>query len=215
VSEEYHARTFVPALVREAEALAESLGFTLSCRPEVGRLLHTLVATVRAGRVGEMGTGCGYGAAWMASALGPDSTLVTVEHDAERAEAAARLFAARPNVRVIHADATALLNHGPFDLVFVDGGGGVKGSPSGDDALRGRDVLAPLLAAVRPGGVIVLDDLTPEASWPPEWRGQPDPTRALWLNDPRLAAVELIVDPAAGRSSAVIVATHLGRDARG
>jgi hypothetical protein len=86
----------------------------------------------------------------------------------------------------------------------------VKASPTGDEALQERDVLAPLLAAVRLGGVIVLDDLTPESSWPPEWRGQPDPTRALWLNDPRLAAVELIVDPSAGPSSAVIVATHIG-----
>jgi len=63
---------------------------------------------------------------------------------------------------------------------------------------------------VCPGGLIVLDDLTPESAWPPEWRGQPDPTRSLWLNDPRLAAVELIVDPGAGPRSAVIVASHLG-----
>jgi hypothetical protein len=64
---------------------------------------------------------------------------------------------------------------------------------------------------MRPGGLIVQDDLTPEAAWPPEWRGQPDPTRALWLNDPRLAAVELIVDPTAGPRSAVIVASYRGQ----
>lgn len=40
-------------------------------------------------------------------------------------------------------------------------------------------------------------------------RGQPDPTRALWLNAPRLAAAELIVDPLVGLSSAVIVATYI------
>lgn len=63
MSETYRARTFVPELVQAAEALAVELGFTLSCRPEVGRLLHTLAATVRDGRIGERGTGCGYGAA--------------------------------------------------------------------------------------------------------------------------------------------------------
>jgi hypothetical protein len=106
----YRARTFVPPLVERAQSLAEALGFTLSSRPEVGRLLRTL-------------------------------------------------------------------------------------------------------AAMRPGGTIVLDDLTPEAAWPPEWHGQPDPTRELWLNDPRLAAVELIVDPSAGPGSAVIVTSYLGPEA--
>lgn len=206
----YHARTHVPPLVARAQALAQELGFTLSSRPEVGRLLRTLVAGIRDGRVGEMGTGTGVGAAWMASGLGPNGTLVTVDHDAECAAAAARLFADLPNVQVLHADSAALLAHGPFDLIFVDGGGGVKGTPDGDRQVSGGDVLAPLLAALRPGGTVVLDDLTPEAAWPPEWHGQPDPTRELWLNDPRLAAVEVIVDPSAGRSSAVIVARYLG-----
>lgn len=41
----YHARTFVPPLVERAHALAEGLGFTRSSRPEVGRLLRTLVAS--------------------------------------------------------------------------------------------------------------------------------------------------------------------------
>jgi hypothetical protein len=35
-------------------------------------------------------------------------------------------------------------------------------------------------------------------------------TRELWLNDPRFAASEVIVDPTAGPHSAVIVATYLG-----
>jgi predicted O-methyltransferase YrrM len=206
----YHARTFVPPLVAQALALAEEQGFDQSSRPEVGRLLHTLAASVRDGRIGEMGTGCGVGTAWMASALGPGGTLITVERDADRAAAAGRLFAALPNVQVLNADSTELLAHGPFDLLFVDSSGGWKATPDARGGLEGDDVLAPLLAAVRIGGLIVLDDLTPEAAWPPEWRGRPDPTRSFWLNDPRLAAVELIVDPSAGPRSAVIVASRIG-----
>jgi predicted O-methyltransferase YrrM len=130
VAETYRSRTFVPPLVQRAQALAQGLGFALSSRPEVGRLLHTLAASVRDGRIGEMGTDTGVGAAWMASALGPGGTLVTVEADAERAAGAARLFADLPNVQVLHADLTALLTRGPFDLVFVDGPSAMKGSPA-------------------------------------------------------------------------------------
>jgi protein-L-isoaspartate O-methyltransferase len=168
MTETYRARTYVPPL-------AQRLGFTRSSTPHVGRLLRTLVASVRDGRIGEMGTGRGYGTAWMASALSAHGNLVTVENDAERAAAAAHRFAELPNVRVLHDDSSALLAHGPFDLIFVDGGGGVKATPDSG--------------------------------------GLPDPTRALWLNDPRVAAMELIVDPSAGRQSAVIVASYTGLEA--
>ena len=57
MSGDYRARTSVPELACRAEALATELGFTLSCRPEVGRLLHTLAATVRDGRLADPGLG--------------------------------------------------------------------------------------------------------------------------------------------------------------
>jgi predicted O-methyltransferase YrrM len=149
----------------------------------------------------------------MASALDSRGALLTVENDAERAAGAAQVFAELSNVRVLHADWTELLAHGPFDLLFVDGGGGGKAPPGQDRRHDDADRLALLLAAMRPGGLLVVDDLTPEAAWPPEWRGRPDPTRELWLNDPRLVATELIVDPSAGPRSAVIVASYLGSEA--
>jgi predicted O-methyltransferase YrrM len=206
----YRARTFVPALVAQAQALASAQGFTRSCTMEVGRLLHMLAAHVGEGRIGEIGTGTGVGTAWMASGLAGRGSLVTIELDAERATAARTLFADVPNVRVLHGDALELLEYGPFDLLFADAPtglpGGVGASAHGGEAAA----LDRLLGAVKVGGLIVKDDLTPEAAWPEAWRGQPDLTRELWLNDPRFAATELIVDPAAGLQSAVIVATYLG-----
>jgi len=210
VSGTYRARTWIPPLAVRAAALAEALEFGASSRPEVGRLLHTLTSSVRDGCIGEIGTGCGYGSAWIASALSQSGRLVTVERDTERADAARRLFADLPQVHVLHGEWTALLQHGPFDLLFVDGAGSdLKRPVEGVGPDQEPDVLAPLLAAVRLGGLIVLDDLTPETAWPPEWRGRPDPTRSLWLNNPRLAATELIVDPAAGPHSVVIVASRI------
>lgn len=189
----YRATSEIPPLVRRATALAERLGFTQSCTPETGRLLRVLAAQVREGIVGELGTGCGVGAAWLASALAPGVSLVTIELDAARAAAAGDLVAGMPNVRVLHGDWRELLPHGPFALLFADGGKAKQHEP---DAL---------VAALQLGGLLVLDDLTPEDQWPAEWRGKPDPVREFWLNDPRLAATELLVSP----TMAVIVASRL------
>lgn len=49
----------IPRLVQNATALAEHLGFSHSCTPDVGRLLRLLAAGVRDGVVAEIGTGCG------------------------------------------------------------------------------------------------------------------------------------------------------------
>lgn len=187
----YRALTALPPLVRHAHALAERARFAASCTPEVGRLLAVLAAHVRRGVIGEVGSGCGVGTAWLASALAPDARLVTVERDAARAGAVRELFAARDDVQVLHGDWHLLLPHGPFDLLFAD-------TPAK------RDEPEVLLAALRPGGVLVFDDLTPEIHWPPAWRGQRDPVRDFWLNDPRLHATELLTTP----TSAVILATR-------
>lgn len=55
------------------------MGFENSCIPEVERLLNVLAAGVRGGTIGEVGTGCGVGAAWLDGGLATDSRFVTVE----------------------------------------------------------------------------------------------------------------------------------------
>lgn len=202
---EHRALTAVPLLVREALALAERMGFGLSCTGAVGRLPRLLAGQVHDGCIGETGTGCGVGTAWLASSLAPDTTLFTIARDEERASATRALFRAYPNIRVLHGDARELLAHGPFDLLFLDGGPNIKGHMDGSAGPDEADVAA-VLNALRPGGLSVLDDLTPERDWPAEWRGRPDRTRQFWLNDQRVAATELLVDPRGGIASAVILA---------
>jgi predicted O-methyltransferase YrrM len=173
-----------PPLVLRAEELAARLGFTRSCEPEVGRLLHVLAAQRGRLRVGEIGTGTGVGAAWIVSGLRPEVPFLTAELDPERAREAAALFADDEHVHVLHGDwRDVLVPEAPFDLLFVDSG------PSKADP-----ELPTLLA---PGGTAVLDDLTPGRT--------DDPVRDLWLGHPDLAAVELLVTPA----HAVIVAVRV------
>ena len=178
-----------PPLARRALALAEAAGFEGSSIPEVGRLLHVLAAARGRARVAEIGTGYGVGAAWILAALAPSVPFFTVEPDAARAAAAAALFREDANVQVVRGDWREVLpSLAPFDLLFYDGGG--KQHPERD----GEEVVALLV----PGGLVVLDDLTPG-------RPGPDPVRAFWLGHPRLAATEVMTTPA----TAAIVAVRV------
>jgi predicted O-methyltransferase YrrM len=155
--------------------------FERSSIPEVGRLLAALAAQRPRGRVAEIGTGCGVGSAWIASALGPEASLVTVETDEGRAGAVGRLFADLPNVRVLHGDWHDLLPPaGPFDMLFFDGGHWKRG----DVAAESEQALALVVA----GGTVLVDDLTPG-------RQGPDAVRDFWLGDARLAATEILTSP--------------------
>ncbi len=179
-------------LVSRAIRLAEHMGFGRSCSIETGRLLCALATQVQAGVVAEIGAGCGVGAAWMVTGLRSGVSFVTVEIDPTRANAVEELFADLPHARVIQGEWQQLLPHGPFNLLFADAA----------PAKQGRPEL--LLEVLRPGGMLVLDDLTPWDRQPEEWKGKPDPVRDFWLHDARVAATEVMVNP----SEAVILAVR-------
>jgi predicted O-methyltransferase YrrM len=94
----------LPPLVAQAKEAAAELGLERGCRDEDGALLHVLAGRRGVERVAEIGTGTGVAAAWMASALPPAVPLYTAELDAERARAAAALFAEDPDVHVLAGD---------------------------------------------------------------------------------------------------------------
>jgi predicted O-methyltransferase YrrM len=175
----------LPPLVERAARTARHLGFPHSCRPEQGRLLQALAAGAR--RIGETGTGCGVGLAWMVSGMRPGATAVSIERDPVRADAAAALFSGlAPEVAVECGEWPAIAAHGPFDLLVLDGGGQGK-SPA--------DPPADPVALLRPGGVLVVDDFTPSAGAPPVHEGAPDTARLHWLDHPALRTIEVPLAP--------------------
>ena len=155
---------------------------------ETARLLRALVLATGAKKVLEIGTAIGYSAIWMAQAMPPDGQLISMEVDAGRA-ATARVNFERAGlgqkVSVIVGDAMRFLHKvaGPFDLIFQDG----------NKALY-TTMLDPLVGLLRPGGVLVTDNVL--------WNGEvvegfvPMPTRdaasteAIRSYNARLAAEE-------------------------
>lgn len=180
----------IPPLVLRAMELAERMDFKLSSIPEVGKLLQGLAGNIANGVIGETGTGCGVGSAWIINGMQPSSRLVTVDVDPDRAAAARALFADYPNVVVINGDWKELAFQGPFDMMFLDGGGK-------------REEQEVAFEMLKPGGFVVLDDMTPESHWPEEWRRPDfvDEVREWWFGHPQLATVEMLTTPS---TSAII-----------
>jgi predicted O-methyltransferase YrrM len=186
-----------PELVRRAEALAAEMAFARSSIREVGRLLATLAASRPDGRLAEIGTGTGVGAAWIVSALGPDASFVTAEADDDRAPACAELFSEFRNVRVLHGDWHEVMPpEAPFDLLFFDGGGWKRSAPP---QMRAESERA--LELVAPGGVVAMDNLTPEHLWPEDGPKWPEALREFWLANDALMATEVMTTP---DSSAIV-----------
>lgn len=178
----YDGAPDLPELVQRAVAVANRLEFANCCHLDHGRLLQVLARGQHGRRIGETGTGCGVGLAWMATAAGPDTELVSIERHAERAAEAAQLFADYPNVTVRHGDWTELRADGSFDLLVLDGGGSGK---RGEEAIDPEQWLAPF-------GTFVVDDLTPMNQWPPlDPEGNTDRARLHWMEHPRLLTTEI------------------------
>ncbi len=170
----------LPDVVQRAFAVSRKAGYVSFCRNETGRLLAALAAT-REGTMAEFGTGCGVGTAWLRSGVRGDATIITAELNAKLATAAAEIFVDDPQVEVLAADWSTLLDKGPFSLLFLD---------SGQPGEVGVDAVADL---VEPGGIVVLDDFTPCEVWPPITAGRVDTLREQWLTDDRFTTVEVMV----------------------
>jgi predicted O-methyltransferase YrrM len=163
-------------------------------RPETGQLLHGLVRMSGARRVLEIGTAIGYSALWMATALPSDGLVLSLERDPARA-ARARAHAAAAGldqrVTVMVGEASRFLHKiaGPFDLIFQDG-----------DKQGYGPLLDRLVALLRPGGLLVTDNILWSGAVVPGLGDETDPDTAAIAaynaqlsRDPRLGTLWLPV----------------------
>ncbi|MDL2342719.1 NUDIX domain-containing protein [Deinococcus sp. MIMF12] len=168
-----------PPLVVGATKGAAAHGFAHSCSFETGRLLRTLAASRPGGRVLELGGGMGVGTAWLLAGLDAAARLLTVDADPVCAGAVASLLAGDPRAEARCADWREALKGGPFDLIFVDC------APA-----KGEEGLDALVDALRPGGLLVLDDFSPPAFLPERLHGG-DSLRDALFTHPRLLCTEV------------------------
>jgi len=153
---------------------------------EVGAMLRVLALAVRAERVLEVGTCIGYSGIWLARALPAAGMLLTMEMSEDRARTARENFARagvadRVNVMIGDAGRLVAKVQGPFDLIFQDG-----------DKKLYSPMLDRLVSLLRPGGLLVTDNVLWDGKVVPGYIDPPPPpsedTRAIAEYNERLNA---------------------------
>jgi predicted O-methyltransferase YrrM len=142
--------------LREAVEAAEAAGLpSIQVSPPQGKLLQLLVRLVGARKILEFGTLGGYSSILMARALPADGRLITLEAKPEYAEVARHSIeraAVGDKVEVRVGPALealpALVDEGPFDLVFIDA-----------DKVNTPNYFTWALDRTRPGGLIIADNV--------------------------------------------------------
>lgn len=125
--------------------------------------------------IGETGTGCGVGLAWLASGADAKTRIVSAERDEDRSKVARDVFRGHPNVTVLNADWEAILDHGPFHILVLDGGGSGKAD---------QDIPVEPKRALVMFGTVVIDDFSPTEEWPPTHDGNRTPPGSTGLSTP-------------------------------
>jgi protein-L-isoaspartate(D-aspartate) O-methyltransferase len=126
----------------EETALPIGSGQFISRPYAVARMIELLIAGREAGRVLEVGTGCGYQAAVLAQLAAEVYSIERIRELAERARANLRPLRLA-NLRLVYGDGTAgLAQAAPFDSILV--------------AAAAPEPPRALLAQLAPGGRMVL-----------------------------------------------------------
>jgi predicted O-methyltransferase YrrM len=125
--------------------------------PNQGKLLAILAQTIKAKTILEVGTLGGYSTIWLARALQPGGSLITLEVDAKHAEVARanltragldKVVEVRLGAAVDSLAQLATEGREPFDLVFIDA-----------DKANNTNYFNWALKLTHPGSLIIVDNV--------------------------------------------------------
>lgn len=146
-----------PALDDALRAAADANLPPIHVAPNQGKLLALLAQSVGARSILEIGTLGGYSAIWLARALPPGGTLVTLEADPKHAQVARANLARAGLAGVVEVRLGRALDtlpqlaakgRTPFDLVFIDA-----------DKVNTAAYFGWALALTRRGSLIITDNV--------------------------------------------------------
>jgi caffeoyl-CoA O-methyltransferase len=185
---DYVRELFAPedATFRELTRAAHTAGMPVDWEisSDVGRLFQVLCRAVGAQRVLEFGTFAGHSALWFARALPDDGQVVSLEINPEYAAFAREQLAKTDAGHKVRIQVGAIqeqlpliarevhANSAPFDVIFLDA-----------DKAHYPQFLEWSTGVLRPGGLLLADNVLDSGSWNGQTLLQPD------ADDPRILAI--------------------------
>ncbi len=183
-----------PAAFKALQEDTERAGFMLACEPKTGAILRTLAASKPGGRLLEIGTGTGVGSCWILDGMDSESRLTTVDKDTTVSSIARRHLGGDKRIEFVTADAEVFLQNvgvEQFDFIFAD-------------TFPGKFMLLDkALAALKIGGLYVIDDLLPQPGWDDNHQENVDRLIAGLENRPDLILTKM------NWASGLIIATRI------
>ncbi|MBT1689935.1 O-methyltransferase [Dawidia soli] len=146
-----------PAAYAAIDEATRASGFTMASDILTCSLLRTLAASKPGGTFLELGTGTGLSTSWILDGMDADSTLVSIDHDANLLAIAGRFLGGDARLKLVTTDGEQwVMRHlaERYDYVFAD-------------TWHGKYLLLDeVLAMVKPGGLYIIDDMLPQPNWP-------------------------------------------------
>ncbi|MCF2500086.1 O-methyltransferase [Dyadobacter chenhuakuii] len=132
-------------------------GFTMASDIQTCSLLKTLAASKPAGKFLELGTGTGLSTAWILDGMDSDSTLVSIDNEAQFLAIAEDHLGQDPRLTLALTDGEDWVKNNlnqKYDYIFAD-------------TWHGKYLmLEEVLAMLNKGGYYIIDDMLPQPNWP-------------------------------------------------
>jgi len=147
----------IPLTYTAIDAATKASGFTMASDIYTCSLLKTIAASKPAGKFLELGTGTGLSTAWILDGMDADSTLVSIDNDAQFLAIANEHLGKDPRLTLTLTDGGDWVeNHQTekYDYIFAD-------------TWHGKYLLLDeVLSMLNKGGFYIIDDMLPQPNWP-------------------------------------------------
>jgi predicted O-methyltransferase YrrM len=177
-----HSLIHIPPTVAALKLESARIGFTMACEEQTGCLLRTLAASKPAGTFLEIGTGTGISAAWILDGMDPASHLTSIDISPDYQHIAKQVLGHDRRITFLQIDGAEYIRSlapESLDLIFPDFWPG---------KFTDRD---RAIAALRPSGFYIIDDLLPQPNWPNDHQPRVDRLLADLREETRLQLLPL------------------------
>ncbi|MCF0061842.1 class I SAM-dependent methyltransferase [Dyadobacter chenwenxiniae] len=147
----------LPKAYTAIDAATKASGFTMASDIQTCSLLKTLAASKPGGKFLELGTGTGLSTAWILDGMDKDSTLVSIDNEAEFLAIAREHLGGDPRLTLTLTDGGTWVETNrtqKYDYIFAD-------------TWHGKYLmLDEVLEMLNKGGYYIIDDMLPQPNWP-------------------------------------------------